>query len=99
MTVLVAGIMISTPQKMKEQEELDRKNLQEVVVATRTIAEGERLSDGNVKASRIERSKVPLNSIESFNKALRMVARNSIKEGTTVSYADVVPAEEAKAKP
>ncbi|HEY9784443.1 MAG TPA: SAF domain-containing protein [Candidatus Obscuribacterales bacterium] len=88
--VLIAGIMITAPHKMKEQEELDAKNKQAVVVSVRTIEKGETLSPENVVERRIERKDVPLNAVESGRKANGMVARQKIEKDAIVLYADVV---------
>lgn len=90
-TILVAGILLTAPQKIKEQRELEEKAKQTIVVATRSIKKGESLQTDNVAEQKIERKEVALNSVESLKKALQMVARNDIREGAHITYADVVP--------
>ncbi len=44
MTVLIAGIMITAPQKQAEQAEIDKRNSQAVVVAVSDIPVGASVS-------------------------------------------------------
>ncbi len=86
MTVLIAGIMISAPQKQAEQAEIDKRNSQAVVVAGFDIATGTRLTLEVLKEERMPHDKVPLNAVEAPKKIVGLLTKAEIKKGQVVTY-------------
>lgn len=86
MTVLVAGIMITAPQKQAEQAEIDRRNSQAVVVAVSDMPIGTKVSSQLVKEERKPHDQVPLNAVEAAKKIIGLVTKSEIKKGQIVTY-------------
>jgi len=85
-SLLVAGILITAPQKQKEQEELDRRNTQAVVVAIGDIKTGTRISEDLLKEERKPHADVPLNAVEASRKVIGLLTLVDIKKGQVLTY-------------
>ncbi len=86
LTVLIAGIVITAPQKQAEQAEIDRRNSEPVVVAVSDIQKGVRISADVLKEERKPHADVPLNAVESANKIIGLLTTYAIKKGQVVTY-------------
>ena len=86
MTILVAGIMITAPQKQAEQAEIDRRNSEAVVTAVCDIQAGTRISLDVLKEERKPHDQVPLNAVTAAKKILGMLTKSAIKKGQVVTY-------------
>ncbi len=86
MTVLVAGIIITAPQKQAEQAEIDRRNSEAVVVAVSDIQAGARIKNELLKEERKPHDQVPLNAVESAKKIIGLLAKSNIKKGQVLTY-------------
>lgn len=86
MTILIAGIMITAPQKQAEQAEIDRRNSQAVVVAVSDIPAGTKLTGELVKDERKPHDEVPLNAVEAAKKIVGLLTKSEIKKGQVVTY-------------
>lgn len=86
MTILVGGILITAPQKQAEQEEIDRRNTEAVVVAVSDIQVGERISTDILKEERKPHDQVPLNAVQAAKKIVGLLTKSEIKKGQVVTY-------------
>ncbi len=86
LTILVAGIMITAPQKKAEQAEIDRRNSEAVVVAVCDIQAATRISMDVVKEDRKPHDQVPLNAVSSAKKIVGLLTKSEIKKGQVVTY-------------
>lgn len=86
LTILIAGIIITAPQKQAEQAEIDRRNSEPVVVAVCDIQQGARISADVLKEERKPRGDVPLNAVESANKIIGLLTTAAIRKGQVVTY-------------
>jgi flagella basal body P-ring formation protein FlgA len=85
-TVLVAGILITAPQKQAEQAEIDKRNSQAVVVSLADLKAGARISADLLKEERKPHEEVPLNAVESAKKIIGLLTKSDIKKGQIVTY-------------
>lgn len=85
-TVLVAGILITAPQKQAEQAEIDKRNSQAVVVCLADLKAGARISADLLKEERKPHEEVPLNAVESPKKIIGLLTKADIKKGQIVTY-------------
>jgi len=85
-TVLVAGILITAPQKQAEQAEIDKRNSQAVVVSQADLKAGTRISADLLKEERKPHEEVPLNAVESPKKIIGLLTKADIKKGQIVTY-------------
>jgi flagella basal body P-ring formation protein FlgA len=86
LAILVGGILITAPAKMREQEELNIKETQQVVVASLDIAAGSTISKDNTKEMRIKHDVVPVNFVEFQKRILGLTTRDAIKKDTVVKF-------------
>lgn len=86
LTILIAGVIITAPQKQAEQAEIDRRNSAPVVVAASDIQSGVRISADLLKEERKPHADVPLNAVESANKIIGLLTTSAIKKGQVVTY-------------
>ncbi len=86
MTILVAGILITAPQKKAEQEEIDRRNSEAVLVAVCDIQVGVRITADVLKEERKPHDQVPLNAVSAAKKILGLLTKSEIKKGQVVTY-------------
>lgn len=85
-TVLVAGILITAPQKQAEQAEIDKRSSQAVVVSLADLKAGARISADLLKEERKPHEEVPLNAVESAKKIIGLLTKSDIKKGQIVTY-------------
>jgi flagella basal body P-ring formation protein FlgA len=86
LTILIAGIMITAPQKKAEQAEIDRRNSEAVVVAVSDIQAATRISMDLIKESRKPHDEVPLNAVPAAKKIVGLLTKSEIKKGEVVTY-------------
>lgn len=85
-TVLIAGIVLTAPQKQAEQAEIDRRISQPVVVAVSDIKAGTKISEELLREERKPHSEVPLNAVEATKKILGLLTKSDIKKDQIVTY-------------
>lgn len=95
LTILIAGIVITAPQKQAEQREIDRRNSQPVVVAVCDIENGTRITADLIKEDRKPHQEVPLNAVESAKKIIGLLTTSAVKKGEVVKYSHL----DLKSKP
>ncbi|HIA51189.1 MAG TPA: hypothetical protein EYN91_03745 [Candidatus Melainabacteria bacterium] len=88
-TVLIAGIVLTAPQKQAEQAEIDRRNSQSVVVAASDIKVGARISADLLKEERKPHDEVPLNAVEKASKIIGLLTKFDVKKGQVVTYSSL----------
>lgn len=86
LSVLVAGIVITAPQKQAEQAEIDKRNSQVVVVSLADMKAGARISSELLKEERKPHQEVPLNAVESTKKIIGLLTKADIKKGQIITY-------------
>lgn len=86
LAILIGGVLITAPAKMREQEELNIRETQQVVVAASDIDAGAKISSANTKETRIKHELVPINYVESQKRILGLSTRDSIKKDSVLKF-------------
>ncbi|MBC7996713.1 MAG: SAF domain-containing protein [Leptolyngbya sp.] len=86
LAILIGGVLITAPAKMREQEELNIRETQQVVVAASDIDAGAKISSDNTKETRIKHEAVPINFVESQKRILGLSTRDAIKKDSVLKF-------------
>lgn len=97
MAILIIGIVVTAPQKLKEQEKIDEaKKVINVVVVTTDVKAGHKLKESEVRALSIEKGKAPAGSLLSFEQAIDRRLVSDVVSGSILRQSDLVSEEQVK---
>lgn len=96
LTILIIGIIVSAPQKLKEQERIDdAKKIINVVIVTADVKAGHKLKEGEIGFLAIEKGKAPPDSLLSFEQAIDKKLVSDMVPGNIIKQSDLALEKEA----